>query len=46
MQMRLREENMQKMVRFNLLTIVLRNVLVINITKPNKQKPGKRDTGV
>lgn len=46
MQMRLREENMQKMVRFNLLTIVLRNVLVITNTKPNKQKPGKQDTGV
>lgn len=46
MQMRLREENMQKMVRFNLLTIVLVMFLIITITEPNKQKPGKQDTGV
>lgn len=46
MQMRLREENMQKMIRFNLLTIVLVMFLIITNTKPNKQKPGKQDTGV
>lgn len=46
MQMRLREENMQKMVRFNLLTIVLRNVFSNYQHEPNKQKPGKQDTGV